>query len=300
MNISYDATQVRNSIIVIGSIDGVESLDLITQTFTGDGTKTSWELDEYPSNIVSIKVNGLSKQFSEDINERDTDQMTYSYSGKSFRKGPAGTTPSYGDSIVIQYYPRISVIEQVTDASSIAFFKALDGGDGVKEYTIKDTAIASIAEANARGKQELEEYAMPLVDGQIVTRTSLLQAGSIFKAGQMLTLNVPSQGLVTDTAFLIQEVGITLTEDGTDTEYTYTIVFGGKVIGVGEFLEYLASQSTVGTEASTNTQILTIEHLTDEMVMSDEDVAVSGVIQTPPFHYTSGSPVGKWNLSEWS
>lgn len=299
INISYDATQVRNSITVIGSIDGVDSLDLITESFVGDGETTSWQIDEYPSSVVSIKVNGVTQQFSLDLNERDTDQMLYSYSGKNFRVGIAGVTPAIADTIVIEYYPKLPVIEQVTDPASIAFFAALDGGDGVKEYTIKEPSITSIAEANARGKQELEEYSMPLVDGKIVTRSGLLTAGSVFRPGQMLTLNIPSQGLATDTAFLIQEVGITLNEDGTNTEYSYEITFGGKVIGVGEFLEYLAAQSSAGTEVSDSDQILTIEHVTDQMEFSDSDVAISIAKQTPPYKYKTGSPQGVWGLSEW-
>jgi len=301
VQISYDTSQVRNSVIVIGSSDGVQSLDPVTQTFEGDGETRSWELDEKPSEVIHIKLNGVSQQFSLEVNERDTDYFTYNFTGKSFKVTDAQTTPVGGgtpDEIEISYYPRIPIIEQRTDPASIAFFAALDGGDGVYEYTIKDNSIGSIEEAQARADQELEEYGMPLVEGTIRTRTGLLAGGSIFVPGQALTVNFPSYGLSTDTVFLIQEVQINVVE-GSDTEYEYIIKFGGKIVGIQEFLETLASQQAEGEEVATDDEIITIEHATDSMEFEDQAPTTS--IQTPPFEYGGGgNPQGKWNLSEWA
>lgn len=301
VQISYDTSQVRNSVIVIGSPDGIQSLDPVTQTFDGDGETRSWELDEKPSQVEYIKLNGVSQQFSLDVNERETDYFVYSFEGKSFKLTEAQTTPVGGgtpDEIEIKYYPRIPIVDQQTDPASIAFFAALDGGDGVYEYTIKDTSIGSTAEATDRAEQELEEYAMPLVEGTIKTRTGLLGAGAIFRPGQVLTVNLPSHGLATDTAFLIQEVQIEVVE-GSDTEYLYTLKFGGKIVGVQEFLETLAAQQSGGEEVADATEIITIEHVSDELVFEDDGATMaveSGVYEYGP----GGSPQGKWNMSEYA
>ena len=302
LKIAYDSTQVRNDVTVIGSPTGVASSSLETQTFTGDGDTTTFILGEFPYLINSITLNGTPQDFSLVSEAKETDDFNYSKDSKNLTKGESGVTPSFGDSLVVTYYPALPVIEEVTDPISITFFQALEGGDGKKEFTIKDTSIGSLEEANARGKQELTEYSMPLADGKVVTRSDMLSGGSIFKTGQLLTLNIPSQGLTTDTVFLIQEVGISVTEDGTNTIYKYTLTFGGKVIGVSEFLEYLAAQQSTGTEASEADNILVIEHLTDSMDFSDSDTAMTGDIETPPYVYgpDGTGPVGRWNLSEWN
>lgn len=297
--IAYDTSQVRNSVIVIGSSDGVESLDYITETFTGDGELRSWVLEQKPSTIVHIKLNGATQQYSLDVNERDTDYAVYNFESKSFRLVDASTTPTGGDSIEVRYYPRIDIIEQKTDPASIAFFAALDGGDGVYEYTIKEGSITSLEEASARAIQELAEYSMPLVMGTIQTRTGLLSGGSIFRPGQAMTVNLPTYGLNTDTVFLIQEVGISFQEDGTNTEYFYTLKFGGKIVGVQDFFESLAAQQADGDEVSDAGTIITIEHVTD--ILEFEEASVTEDIETPPYKWgPGGTPQGKWNLSEWA
>ncbi len=121
---------MRNAVTVIGSDDGEQSATTVAETFTGDGETRAWELDDKPSSISSITINGVSKQFSLDLNERDTDVFVYSFSGQSFRLTDAQTTPTGGDTIVITYYPRIPIIVEKEDIDSIAFFAAKDGGHG--------------------------------------------------------------------------------------------------------------------------------------------------------------------------
>jgi hypothetical protein len=293
--ITYDTSQCRNSVIVIGSEDGEQSAAYNEETFVGDGETRAWELEDKPSEIIFMKIDGVVQQYSLDVNERDTDTFVYSFEGASFRLTDAQTTPTGANTIVVRYYPRIPIIVQKKDSASIAFFAALDGGDGVMEYTVKETSITSKATAIDRALQELDEFSMPLVNGQFTTRTGLLSGGSVFSPGQVLTVNLPTHGISSDSAFLIQEVNIDIAEDGTNTEYIYTVRFGGKLVGVQEFLESLVPD---GGEVSNQDRILTIEQLTDVEEMEDE--APVHTIFTPPFKYgPSGSPVGRWGLSEW-
>lgn len=281
VNIEYDVSQVRNSVIVIGSDDGEQSATLSSETFVGDGETRSWALEDKPSEVSSITINGVTKQFSLDVNERDTDIFTYSFSGQSFRLTNAQTTPTGSETIVINYYPRVDIIVQRQDAASIAFFAALDGGDGVYEYTIKEPSITSKAEAIERAEQELLQFADPLVTGVFNTRTSLLSGGSYFRPGQYLTVNLPVWGLATDTVFLIQEVRTTIFEDGTNTEYKYEVRFGGKIANVETFLASLASETA---EVSDVDKIKTIHGVTDSVEMDDSQNVHHSVVD-PPFFY---------------
>lgn len=300
LNIVYDTSQVRNSVIVIGNSDGVESISTITENFVGDGETRAWPLEEKPSTVSSIKLNTVAGQFSLDVNERDTDVYVYSFTGQSFRQTDAQTTPAIADDIEIIYYPRIPIVQQLTDPTSIAFFQALDGGDGVYEYTVKDNSIGSLEEALERATQEILEFSMPLVDGRITTRSGLLAvATNVFSPGQYITVTSATQGLPTATTFLIQEVQIKVI-DGSTSEYIYTIRFGGKIVGVQEFLETLAKQQAEGVEAATQEEIITIEQVTETLELQDDATPVAALIQTPPFEYgPAGSPQGVWDLSEW-
>jgi hypothetical protein len=83
--IAYDTSQVANAVTVIGNENGEESANPNTETFVGNGATRAWALDAKPSTVVSITINGVSKQFSLDVNERSTDIFVYSFSGASFR-----------------------------------------------------------------------------------------------------------------------------------------------------------------------------------------------------------------------
>lgn len=301
LSIAYDTSQVRNSVIVIGNTDGEQSANTETETFTGDGDTRSWGLQSKPSDVSTIKVNTVSKQFSLDVNERDSDDFIYSFEGKSFSVSKNGTTPAVSDAIEIVYYPRVPIIAKEIDSESIAFFEALDGGDGVYEYTIKEDSISTKEEATARAIEELAQFADPLVDGRFKTRTSLLQASSIFMAGQAVTVNSPVNGINTDTVFLIQEVRIKLNESGTageTTEYEYDVRFGGRKVGITEFLEGLASQEGEVTNADI---VVTLESTSDLFVL--DEGTPTHTISTPPFVYDDGgvtTPTGVYGESEYS
>jgi len=265
VTIEYDVSQVRNVVRVIGSSDGEASESSTSQEFTADGTTRSWELDDKPDSIIDITVDGVSKQFSLDVNERDDDDFVYSFSAKTIKVATNGTVPSNGQTVIVYYYPRIAIIVERRDLASIAFFAALEGGDGTHFYTIRDTSITSKSEARDRADQELAEFADPLANGTFKTRSDMLGASHIFAPGQYLTANLPSWGISSDTAFLIQEVKISLTESSSIT-YHYEVRFGGKLVGVQEFLESLATPSEDTQESE---EIKTIFGVQDSLVITE-------------------------------
>lgn len=297
LSITHEAAQVRNAVTVIGSDAGEEGNALTTETFTGDGQARIWVLGDTPSTISSITLAGVAQSFAAESAEVAANVFVYNAANKTIRMTYSAATPGVAVAIVVSYYPRIPIIVRRDDTSSIAYFAALDGGNGIYEYTIKDASITSKSEAAARAIQELADFADPLVNGQFTTRTSILSGGSLFAPGQSLTVNVATYGI--NSTFLIQEVNTTLVQDSAagTAEYLYTVRFGGRLAGVQEFLESLAAQSDEATEA---TDIKTLNSTADVLVVK-EDAAPTKVNQTPPFKYgPAGSPQGKWNKSEWA
>jgi hypothetical protein len=302
IEIGYDPAQCRNSVIVIGSIDGDQDVNTRTETFYGNGDARSWSLEAKPSEVVTICIDAVPQQFSLDVNERESDVFVYSFSGSSFRLTDSQPTPT-GDGeegtsqeIKIVYHPRVPIIAKEIDEHSIAFFAALDSGDGVKEFTIKDNSIKTKEEAGDRAREELRRFAMPLVNGRVITRSGFHPDGTVFEVGQVLTVNLPSFDINFNATFPIREVITTLIENEDGTEYRYEIEFGGKLMGIKELLDTLVAREGDVTDADL---ILTIESVSDAVTL--EDAAPIMDKQTPPYKWAgAGSPTGKWGLSEWT
>lgn len=298
VNIVYDTSQVRNRVIVIGSDTGEAANAPTVQTFTADGISRIWALDDIPASVGYMKLNGVAKNFHVSTEQIASDWAVYFTDSVYVRLAESTTTPTAGQTIEVSYYPRVAIIAERQDQDSIDFFSALDGGDGVWDYTIKDQSITTKQEAAERAVKELAEFADPLVKGTFVTRTSQLSPGSIFSPGQYLTVNLPTYNISTDTTFLIQEVNIEMNEDVANDriEYIYTVRFGGRLAGVQEFLESLASAAEETADAA---EIKTIELLND--IAETADSNLSHTNYTPPFKYGNvGTPRGRWNLSEWA
>jgi len=313
LNIKTDVSQVRNSIIVRGGKE--ETSTYFSQTIEADGVAREWQLREKPTAIEYIKEATVAQNFGEDPTDEETgNDYMFKKAEKYVRVVTADPTPVAGTDIEVSYKYQIPVIVLLQSASSIIAMTALEGGDGLHEYTIIESSIKSKAEARQRALKELAEYANPIVTGQFKTRTGLLTSGSIFQPGQELTINSPSWGISTDTKYLIQEVIITLVEDGTNIEYNYNIRFGGRLLDAASFLESLASKEDpiFATE-----EIDTIKAITEEMSIAETierdsllksitesatiAESISKVNNTPPFQWgPGGSPQFVWGASEWA
>ena len=311
LKIDTDVSQVRNSIIVRGGKE--ETSSYFAQTIEADGVAREWILREKPTDVQHIKEATVAQNFGEDPTDEETgNDYMYNKAEKYVRVVSGDPVPSAGTEIEISYKYEVPVIVLLQEPSSIAAMVALEGGDGLHEFTINESSIKSKAEARQRALKELIEYANPLVNGIFKTRTGLL-SGSWFAPGQELTVNSPSWGISTDTKYLIQEVVITLVEDGTTIEYNYSVRFGGRLLDVASFIESIAGKEDpvfateeIDTIKAISEEINISETITRDSLLKEisETATVSEVISkqnyTPPFQYgPGGSPQGKWNKSEW-
>ena len=313
MSIVFDTTQVRNSIVAKGGQSPASSN--ATNAYKGDGNARQWFLQGEPTATPTVTVNGVSKTVGVDPTDDETGfNYMYNSDQKYVRASSGTTTLTTSDVISISYpynYPILIIME---DAVSIAFMKALEGGDGKHQYTVTDNTVKSKDEARAKAATQLQLYSQPLVTGTVKTRTGQLLAGSYFYPGQYVTINSPSWGINSDTSYLIQEVDVTTQEDGTNIEYLYTIIFGGRLQGLQVFLESLADEETLDStdqsidtiravnEAVTITESISKNaHLqtANETVTVGESISKTNV--TPPFKWgpTADPKKGRWVESEW-
>lgn len=314
VKINCDVTQVRNSIVVKGGRE--ETAAPFSQFIIGDTKAREWILREKPKTMNYVKVNTVAKTVGVDLLNDDTGyDFMFNYQEKFLRATATTTTPIATDTIEVSYYYEVPIIIKLRSASSMALMTAIEGGDGLHEYTIDDSSIKSKTEARNRALKELDEYANPLINGTFTTRTGLLGAGSYFVPGQNVTLNLPAWGISVDTQYQIQEVQTTMMEDGTNIEYEYTVRFGGRLLNAVTFLEKMASQEKVVLDTE---EIDRIEVITEEITIAESIVrnsntksvtetvtvaeSISKVNVTPPFKWGVDATANKgvWGKSEWA
>lgn len=312
VRIDVDTSQVRNSIVVKGGREITSSY--FQQTIVADGEAREWLLREKPIDMQYINLNGVSKTFGVDPLEDDTAfYFMFNFQEKYIRCSLATPTPALGDEIIPSYKYEVPVIIKLRSASSVLAMQAIEGGDGLHEYTITDTSIKSKSEARDRAMKELLEYANPLFNGTFTTRTGLLQSGSYFKPGQQVTVNLPTWGISVDTGYLIQQVTTTLVEDGTNIEYQYSVRFGGRLLDASSFLQSVAGAEkvTLETEEIDRIEVISEEINIAEVITRNGNVktvsesisiaeSISKTNTTPPFKWApSATKKGVWNSSEW-
>ena len=309
--ISVDTSQVRNSIIVRGGVEEVDSY--FAQDIECDGVAREWILREKPTTVEHIKLNTVSKAFGEDPDDEETGNDFMYNSAEKFIREVSGSLTSNGDTIEISYKYEVPVIVKLKSATSIAAMKAIEGGDGIHDFMVVETNIKSKAEARARALRELEQYADPLLTGIFITNSELLAAGTIFAPGQRLTVNLPTWNINSDTEYLIQEVIIKPIENATDIVYNYKVKFGGRLTGIREFLENLAGKEEYIFGSKEIDRIEAIAEVigaaetitrdgnaqsVSENIGAEESVSKSNT--TPPFKWMpSGTKPAKWGKFEW-
>lgn len=293
--IARDATQIKNQLIVEGGRRVIEAP--VTETFMGDGEKREWVLPEKPKEMVSIKINDVEKGFYvEYLQDQEDNDFSYNYQEKNIKiQNDELTTPGTADKIEVTYYHEVPLQVQIKHTDSIAALRKIDGGDGIHEDIIQDDTINSREEAMDRGEEEFEEFANPLINGTIETRSGLLQEGTVFEVGQQITVHLPTWGIESPTQYLIREVETRPIEYEGGIEYHYRIVFGGKMLGVRKFLEKLATRERKEDETAKEIDVFK-QAEASPIVMKD---IYSTESKTPPFKYgpaTTG-PVAVVNKS---
>jgi hypothetical protein len=292
--ISYDLSQIRNDITVLG---GTQESAVYTQTITipPGSTAREWVLVYPVWTMSSIKLNGAAQTFGTDPDPEGSNYAMYNASRGSMRLASGSATPVGGDVIEVKFTYPIDVITEQQSAASIAAMVALEGGDGIHSYTIDDSSIISTDQAVQRALKELDQYANPILTGEFVTRTGLLTAGSYFAPGQVLTINSPAYGISVNTTYIIQKVETTLDEDGTTVEYHYKVTFGGRLFGVVDFLLALGTPIPA---LNADGQVRKI-HANSEAITVTDTASMTKYSANSRWAPTGGQK-GVWNLSQWA
>jgi len=292
VRIDRDTTQVRNVITVEGGM--TQSAGTVEYEVTGDDSTGTYFMESRPKEIASFTVNGSPATYGyENLVDEESVDWIVNFSAGSVRNSSARGVLSSAETLNVQYYEETPILIKYRGEVSIAAMAALEGGDGEHDYFIEDDTITTREEALDRAIQEVEDFGNPLIIGEINTRSGLLSdPENIFRQGQLITINFPTWGISTDTTYPLREVIIRILpkpDETPDVEYEYSLRFGGRLIGVKEFIEALYENESVPGETEDFNKIFGV----GEAIGIQE--SASRTNSTPPFQWGSFT----WGKAEW-
>ena len=236
---TIDTQNLRNRVFVRG---GTFLSDFFTYSIRADGSARIWILPHNPSEI-SMWVNEIPQTVGiENVHKEPDFNYMMNYQKKYIRASVGTPTISAGTTIAWTYKYPVDVITVVDDIDSQKAIVSVQGGDGAYEHAIVDTSIMTIEAAEALAQEDINKHSNPKIKGSFLTEVSG------WNAGQMLSINLADRGIVNQ--YFIQGVKIDLYAG----RWTYTIEYGGRLIGIADFLKNLVSNQQ--KKDLTETQIL--------------------------------------------
>jgi hypothetical protein len=267
---SIDQQGLRNRVYIRG---GKMLSDPFTYEVVADGKSKIWNLPHKPHDL-SMSVNTAPVTVGIEYVDKEVDFAYLLNFNEKYVKAIAGTAliPA-GTTISWTYRYEIDVITMVEDIESQNAIAAAQGGDGIYEHVIVDDSLVTIDAAEAAGNSDLKENSNPKVKGGFETETT----GWV--PGQLVSINLPERGVVG--TYIVQKVTI---YPLTPTEWSYKIEYGGRLLGIADFLKAIVSSQQKKKLADTNL-IHKFIYLTDEATVED---ALTVINKQPPFYVEPG------------
>lgn len=209
---SWDATQIHNQVIVLGS----QVKAVRTDTFTADGSQTQYLLSfpiDTTVNQATLRIAGVLTTVT--IVSSGTAPTSGWYlipakNGQWSLHNPS--TLSKGVSVALEYHYSAPVVADVANYDSQTLFSGLPNG-GVFSIVDANATIATLQAAQAEGFAQLTEFAY--AQEQITLTTSpkwggYIEIGQTFQLDDVLIPDIQQGGTVgiVDT-FLVIQLGIT-------------------------------------------------------------------------------------------
>lgn len=204
-----DASQQKWDIKIIGG----KFLEAVIQdSFTGNGSTTTFNLSQQPYNIHNTTVNGSLIKVG--VRKRDTftGGITALYN-KAAKQLIFQTAPASGAAIVVQYTFEAPVVTRVIDTS---INKPVSPAYALPPFQSKvhDTNIVSTAAATTRGLQELNTYAK-------AKETITLKCQQYAYVGQIIYITATKENIINQ-PYVVQEVDSSYLGNGIN-EFAYTL-----------------------------------------------------------------------------
>jgi hypothetical protein len=252
---SLDVQDLRNRVFVLG---GTELSDYFTYEIVADGLARAWTLPHKPHDI-SVEFNEIALSVGiENISDPATTDILLNFQEKRMVLGDSFVTPVAGTTLSFVYKYDIDVITIAENSASQASIGLIQGTDGIYEYQIIDKTLTTIEAAEAAGQKEINQFSDPYIEGSYISRVEGYQAG------QLLTINLPDYGI--NNTYMINSVQ----SQYVSNQWEYVIQFGGRLLGVADYLQALISNMNNADNLSPTDLLKKFITNTENINLSDE------------------------------
>lgn len=278
--VEYDSTNPVNVALVVGS---KQKAAAITDTFSGDGSTTVFNLSEPPENVQTVTVAGSNIRTGVDgvDNSKFGPSSTYkALINKQRQIITFATAPASGaNNTIVTYTFEDQVISQVIAADAVAQQKAQFWG------LVSDSNITSTVAAKRRGLKELQDYAQPRI---ILTLSAL---NIYMPVGSLILFTCQSEGFA-NTPFVVQTVDAD-PKGGGEYGWNYTAgVYNPSLLdhirNVHKAVKKTPTTANVAIIASIDVALFDSIHLNDSIVINHNGAPPQGPYKYGP---TSGAAV---------
>lgn len=236
-DVAIDETGLVNCVDVLG---GVMLSDPKNLEFKYDGKMRAWTIP-YKAHELRIFVSEVEKSVGiENVDDPATKDFLFNYQENRISMGSNYSNPLEGATIRQNMRYEIQAITRVEDLASQAAVAAVQGGDGVYMYSIKDDKLVTLQAIEAAGNAYLALNANPKING------SFLCAVPGWVPGQLVTINQPDRGVTG--VYTVQSMEITRVSQ----QWKFRVLFGGRLLGVADVLTALVNNqraSAIGNAA---------------------------------------------------
>lgn len=287
LNISKDASQLKNRIYVRGGTKLSDATDYITY---GDGVKTKFVLPDKPHD-VTVYVDTGGGYVEKTLGVKNLDLSGYdwylNFQEKYIEQDSGGSVLSTAHRLKVNYTYDIPILVAQENTASIL-------ANGVKEFAIFDKSIKTTQAARDRASAELTDYANDIVEGSFSTMTTG------FRSGQYININLSDYSINDD--YIVQKVRAESIGSG---NFIYTVYLASsKTMGIIRFLIELLEANKNLIELDDNEVIDELVNLSDSL-LSDSLTETLTIDSAGPYRtwcsdsLESTATRAVWNLFEW-
>jgi len=291
LDVQIDITNMKNAVYVVG---GTYQKDFVLDpnpnatppqyspidVYKTDGVTLAYPLSySYDESSLTITLNGVGQSIgTAQVTDPSTVDVLYDDSGRFIQ---FTTTPSAGQTIVVQGEANVPILAYVTDQDSISTY-------GIREDAINDTKILSVQQAQERAQADIDMFGDPVYTVKFNTISPFTNQLSI---GQQITLNSAKFG-VSNKLLIIKQINF-VARTPTQLEAQVQCLGSGSVTYNDIMLQLL--QQSLGSESTPASTVLQTLIPIDEEIEITDAVTITGASRpyvwgpvAAPLQYSEG------------
>lgn len=295
LDVQVDITNMKNAVYVVGGTYQKNfELDpnpaatppqyAPIDVYQTDGVSMVFPLSySYDQSTLTITLAGVGQSIgTSQVTDPTTVEVLYDDSGRFIQ---FTTTPSAGQTVIVQGEANVPILAYVTDDTSIATY-------GIREDAISDSKILSVQQAQERAQADIDMFGDPVYTVKFNTISAFTNQLSI---GQQITLNSTKFG-VSNKPLIIKQINFVAR---TPTQLEAQVqCLGSEVVSFNDIMLQLLQQSLGGESTPASTVLQNLIPINETIILADT-VTITGTSGPYVWSPGSGRPAMNYGFSLW-